>query len=161
MSAASISRVPGPTDVLKRNAIIGDGCDCPPYPSIRIDQASASARSASRVAFLAASRAPSARISAAQEGGRRKSFGAIWCSCPGITAALAGYDAMRNCASACCRRIARVKTNSPGIASALCSSTKPRVAARRLKPLIAHGWLTMHPSGAYLTFTQAGADRFA
>jgi hypothetical protein len=26
---------------------------------------------------------------------------------------------------------------------------------------IAHGWLTMHPSGAYLTFTQAGADLFA
>jgi hypothetical protein len=26
---------------------------------------------------------------------------------------------------------------------------------------IAHGWLTMHPSGGYLTFTQAGADLFA
>ena len=26
---------------------------------------------------------------------------------------------------------------------------------------IAHGWLTMHPSGAYLSFTQAGAERFA
>jgi hypothetical protein len=26
---------------------------------------------------------------------------------------------------------------------------------------IAHGWLTKHPSGAYLTFTQAGADLFA
>jgi hypothetical protein len=26
---------------------------------------------------------------------------------------------------------------------------------------IAHGWLTMHPSGAYLSFTQAGADLFA
>jgi hypothetical protein len=25
----------------------------------------------------------------------------------------------------------------------------------------AHGWLTMHPSGGYLTFTQAGADLFA
>jgi hypothetical protein len=26
---------------------------------------------------------------------------------------------------------------------------------------IAHGWLTEHPSGGYLTFTQAGADLFA
>jgi hypothetical protein len=26
---------------------------------------------------------------------------------------------------------------------------------------IAHGWLTMHPSGAYLLFTQAGAELFA
>jgi hypothetical protein len=26
---------------------------------------------------------------------------------------------------------------------------------------IAHGWLTLHPSGAYLSFTQAGADLFA
>jgi hypothetical protein len=26
---------------------------------------------------------------------------------------------------------------------------------------IAHGWLTMHPSGAYLSFTQEGADLFA
>jgi hypothetical protein len=26
---------------------------------------------------------------------------------------------------------------------------------------IAHGWLTMHPSGGYQTFTQAGADLFA
>jgi hypothetical protein len=26
---------------------------------------------------------------------------------------------------------------------------------------IAHGWLTLHPSGGYLTFTQAGADLFA
>ena len=30
-----------------------------------------------------------------------------------------------------------------------------------VKAAIAHGWLTMHPSGAYLSFTQAGADRFA
>ena len=29
------------------------------------------------------------------------------------------------------------------------------------KAAIAHGWLTMHPSGAYLSFTQAGADKFA
>ena len=29
------------------------------------------------------------------------------------------------------------------------------------KAAIAHGWLTMHPSGGYLTFTQAGADLFA
>ncbi len=26
---------------------------------------------------------------------------------------------------------------------------------------IAHGWITMHPSGAYLSFTQEGADLFA
>jgi hypothetical protein len=26
---------------------------------------------------------------------------------------------------------------------------------------IAHGWLTLHPSGAFLSFTQAGADLFA
>jgi hypothetical protein len=26
---------------------------------------------------------------------------------------------------------------------------------------IAHGWLTMHPSGAYLSFTQAAAELFA
>src|ERR1700722_13607082 len=38
----------------------------PAVPSIRIDQASASARSASRIAFLAASRAPSARIFASR-----------------------------------------------------------------------------------------------
>jgi hypothetical protein len=30
-----------------------------------------------------------------------------------------------------------------------------------VKAAIAHGWLTMHPSGAYLMFTQAGADLFA
>jgi len=26
---------------------------------------------------------------------------------------------------------------------------------------VAHGWLTLHPSVAYLSFTQAGADLFA
>jgi hypothetical protein len=26
---------------------------------------------------------------------------------------------------------------------------------------IAHGWITMHPSGAFLSFTQEGADLFA
>jgi hypothetical protein len=26
---------------------------------------------------------------------------------------------------------------------------------------IAHGWITMHPSGGYLSFTQAGAELFA
>ncbi len=30
-----------------------------------------------------------------------------------------------------------------------------------VKAAIAHGWLTMHPSGAYLIFTQAGAELFA
>jgi hypothetical protein len=30
-----------------------------------------------------------------------------------------------------------------------------------VKAAIAHGWLTMHPSGAYLSFTQAGAGLFA
>jgi hypothetical protein len=30
-----------------------------------------------------------------------------------------------------------------------------------VKVAIAHGWITMHPSGAYLSFTQAGADLFA
>jgi hypothetical protein len=33
--------------------------------------------------------------------------------------------------------------------------------AYRLTATIAHGWLTMHPSGGYLTFTQAGAELFA
>jgi hypothetical protein len=30
-----------------------------------------------------------------------------------------------------------------------------------VKAAIAHGWLTIHPSGAYLMFTQAGAELFA
>jgi len=30
-----------------------------------------------------------------------------------------------------------------------------------VKAAIAHGWLTMHPSGAYVSFTQAGAELFA
>ena len=30
-----------------------------------------------------------------------------------------------------------------------------------VRAAIAHGWITMHPSGAYLSFTQEGADLFA
>ena len=30
-----------------------------------------------------------------------------------------------------------------------------------VKAAVAHGWITLHPSGAYLSFTQAGADLFA
>ena len=30
-----------------------------------------------------------------------------------------------------------------------------------VKAAIARGWITMHPSGAYLSFTQEGADLFA
>ena len=30
-----------------------------------------------------------------------------------------------------------------------------------VKAAVAHGWLTLHPSGGYLSFTQAGADLFA
>jgi hypothetical protein len=30
-----------------------------------------------------------------------------------------------------------------------------------VKAAAAHGWITVHPSGAYLSFTQAGADLFA
>ena len=30
-----------------------------------------------------------------------------------------------------------------------------------VKAAIAHGWITLHPSGAYLSFTQEGADLFA
>lgn len=30
-----------------------------------------------------------------------------------------------------------------------------------MRAAIAHGFLTMHPSGGYVTFTQAGADLFA
>jgi hypothetical protein len=30
-----------------------------------------------------------------------------------------------------------------------------------VKAAIAHGWITLHPSGAYLSFTQAGAELFA
>ncbi len=33
--------------------------------------------------------------------------------------------------------------------------------AMAVKAAIAHGWITMHPSGGYVTFTQAGADLFA
>jgi hypothetical protein len=29
-----------------------------------------------------------------------------------------------------------------------------------VKPAVAHGWITLHPSGGYLSFTQAGADLF-
>jgi hypothetical protein len=42
-------------------AIVGDGWAGPPYPSIRIEQASAAAACASRTACTAFSRAPSAR----------------------------------------------------------------------------------------------------
>jgi hypothetical protein len=35
------------------------------------------------------------------------------------------------------------------------------VGGSAVKAAIAHGWLTMHPSGAYVSFTQAGADLFA
>ena len=30
-----------------------------------------------------------------------------------------------------------------------------------VKAAVAHGWITMHPSGGYLSFTQAGAELFA
>ena len=30
-----------------------------------------------------------------------------------------------------------------------------------VKAAVAHGWITMHPSGGYIAFTQAGADLFA
>ena len=30
-----------------------------------------------------------------------------------------------------------------------------------VKAAVAHGWITMHPSGAYLMFTQEGADLLA
>ena len=42
--------------------MVGEGCAGPPYPSMRIDHASASARSAARIACRAACRAPSARM---------------------------------------------------------------------------------------------------
>jgi hypothetical protein len=29
-----------------------------------------------------------------------------------------------------------------------------------VKAAVAHGWITLHPSGGYLSFTQAGADLF-
>ncbi len=32
---------------------------------------------------------------------------------------------------------------------------------KAVKAAIQHGWITMHPSGGYLSFTQAGADLFA
>src|SRR5689334_14014396 len=51
-----------PSPPLRHCAMVGDGCAGPPYPSMRIDHASASARSASRVAFAAVSRADCARI---------------------------------------------------------------------------------------------------
>jgi hypothetical protein len=36
---------------------------------------------------------------------------------------------------------------------------KPEIGAD--KAAVAHGWITLHPSGGYLSFTQAGADLFA
>jgi hypothetical protein len=30
-----------------------------------------------------------------------------------------------------------------------------------VKAAVEHGWLTLHPSGGYLSFTQAGAELFA
>ena len=30
-----------------------------------------------------------------------------------------------------------------------------------VKAAFVHGWITLHPSGAYLSFTQAEAERFA
>jgi hypothetical protein len=40
---------------------------------------------------------------------------------------------------------------------------RPVAATRNMgvKAAIAHGWLTMHSSGGYLTLTQAGAELFA
>jgi hypothetical protein len=32
--------------------------------------------------------------------------------------------------------------------------------AGAVKAAIAHGWITLHPSGGHLSFTQAGADLF-
>jgi hypothetical protein len=52
-AAASFDLQPAVAAV--RHCAISGGCADLPYPSIRIDRASASARSASRVAFLAAS----------------------------------------------------------------------------------------------------------
>ena len=51
-----------PSPPLRHCAIVGDGCAGPPKPSMRIDHATASARSASRIAHVAASRALSAWI---------------------------------------------------------------------------------------------------
>jgi hypothetical protein len=41
----------------------------------------------------------------------------------------------------------------------MAAGRRRRNTARPSNP--AYGWLTMHPSGAYLTFTRAGADRRA
>jgi hypothetical protein len=30
-----------------------------------------------------------------------------------------------------------------------------------VKAAVGHGWIVLHPSGAYMMFTQAGADLFA
>jgi hypothetical protein len=58
----SVSTSSQPRPPLIHWPVVGEGCAGPPNPSIRSDQASASARSASRMAFLASSRAPSALI---------------------------------------------------------------------------------------------------
>jgi hypothetical protein len=55
----SISSQPYPP--FRRWPIVGLGCAGPPYPSMRMDLASASARSAARAAVLASWRAVSAR----------------------------------------------------------------------------------------------------
>jgi hypothetical protein len=41
------------------------------------------------------------------------------------------------------------------------SASAIRTIPTAVKAAIAHGWITMHPSGAYLSFTQEGADLFA
>jgi hypothetical protein len=43
----------------------------------------------------------------------------------------------------------------------LAAGGSPAEFGAAVNAAIAHGWLTKHPSGAYLTFTQAGADLFA
>jgi hypothetical protein len=47
----------------------------------------------------------------------------------------------------------------------VCSSATPIGSYEGIRrggaAAVEHGWLTLHPPGGYLTFTQAGAELFA
>jgi hypothetical protein len=46
----------------------------------------------------------------------------------------------------------------PGRIMGIWTTAAPRSTGLRLPPQVAHGWIALHPSGAYVTFTQAGAN---
>jgi hypothetical protein len=54
----------------------------------------------------------------------------------------------------------RVQTGEINLAFLRAGGTPAEYRAA-VEAAVAHGWLALHPSGAYLTFTQRGADLFA